>query len=115
MKSDYCFVARVGEIPDGGAKRVVVDNCEVALWRVQGRVYAIANLCAHQHLPTIHEGELKGLTVSCPMHGWTFSLETGREVDGRGKLAVYPVKVEGEDVLIDVSSLNAGWGAPRGE
>jgi nitrite reductase/ring-hydroxylating ferredoxin subunit len=43
------------------------------------------------------------------MHGWTFRLESGRECEGRGKLATYAVKIKGDDILVDVSSSTAGW------
>ena len=44
---------------------------------------------------------LSGLTVACPMHGWTYSLETGIAVSGSGRVRTYEVKVEGENVFID--------------
>ena len=86
-----------------------MGDLDVALWKVEGRLFAVANLCAHQHLPTMHEAHREGLAISCPMHGWTFSLESGRELDGRGKLTTYPVKTEGEEILVDVSQSSTGW------
>ncbi|MGB2960765.1 MAG: Rieske (2Fe-2S) protein [Bacteroidota bacterium] len=109
MGATFVHVAKLGEVPEGRSKRVQVGDLDVALWKVDGRLFAIANLCAHQHLPTMHEAHREGLAISCPMHGWTFSLESGRELDGKGKLATYPVRVEGDEILVDVSQSSAGW------
>jgi nitrite reductase/ring-hydroxylating ferredoxin subunit len=109
MGSDFVPVAKLREVPRGGAKRILVGDLDVALWNVEGRLFAVANLCAHQHFATMHQAHREGLTITCPMHGWTFRLESGHECEGRGKLATYPVKIKGDDILVDVSSSTAGW------
>ena len=94
-------VARASEIPERGSKRVVVADEEIALWHVGGRFFAISNVCSHQHFSSLHQGTLEGATVRCPMHGWTYSLETGIAVSGSGRVRTYRVSVVGEDVLIE--------------
>lgn len=59
------------------------DDFQVALFRVEGRVYCLNNICPHRHQAKIHEGILRGKTVICPLHGWTYSLETGENVNHR--------------------------------
>ena len=49
----------------------------------------------------LHQGMLEDLAVSCPMHGWTYSLETGKATVGSGKVKIYAVKVVGEDVWVE--------------
>ena len=98
---EFVRVARISEIPERKSKLVHVDDEPIALWRVGGRVYAINNSCPHQHLGALHQGTLDGLCVSCPMHGWTFSLETGASTFGGGRAKVYEVKIEGEHVLVE--------------
>jgi 3-phenylpropionate/trans-cinnamate dioxygenase ferredoxin subunit len=110
MRSDFIRVAKLGEVPKGGSKRILVGDLDVALWDVEGNLFAVANLCAHQHFPTMHQARRDGSTITCPMHGWSFSLESGRECEGKGKLATYPVKIEGDDILVDVSASAASWG-----
>lgn len=102
MRHDrFVKVAQVSDIPDSRGRKVIVGDEEVALWHVRGKFYAISTVCAHQHLATLHTGELNGLTVTCPMHGWTYSLETGTTVSGEGRVRVFKVLVEGDDVLIE--------------
>jgi NAD(P)H-dependent nitrite reductase small subunit len=97
----YVRVARLSDIAEGKSVRVKLGDDEVALWRVRGKLYAIGNVCSHQHFSELHRGILSGLTVACPMHGWTYSLETGIALSGSGRVGTYTVKVEGDDVYIE--------------
>ena len=97
----FVRVACSSDIAEGKSLRVKIGYDEVALWRVRGKLFAIGNVCAHQHFSELHRGILSGLTVTCPMHGWTYSLETGIAVAGSGRVPTYAVKVEGDDVYIE--------------
>ncbi len=105
MSSPGAFVrvARLSDIPEGRSAKVKLGDDDIALWHVRGKVYAIANVCAHQHFSELHRGILSGLTVSCPMHGWTYALETGIAVSGSGRVRTYNVKVEGDVVYLERS------------
>ena len=100
MRPEYVRVAHVSDIADRRAKRLQVGGEEIVLWRVEDRFYAVKNSCPHQHVPALHEGTLTGTNLTCPMHGWTFSLETGLSQTGDGRATIYEVRVEGEDVFI---------------
>jgi nitrite reductase/ring-hydroxylating ferredoxin subunit len=98
----FVRVAGTSDIAEGRGKKIELGDQEIALWRVNGRFYAISNVCAHQHISAIHLGTLEGLTVSCPMHGWAYSLETGRTPSGEGKLRVFRVVVEKNQVYVEL-------------
>ena len=98
---EFVRVARVSEIPERRGKLVRLDNEEIALWRAEGKLYAINNVCPHQHFSMLHEGELKGIELTCPMHGWTFRLDTGTPTVGSGKAKTYNVKIEGDTVFVE--------------
>jgi nitrite reductase/ring-hydroxylating ferredoxin subunit len=100
MDQEFVAVGKLSGFRGGRARKVVVGDAEIALWRVGDSVYAVGNVCAHQHVSRIHEGILEGLTVHCPMHGWQYSLETGSVVEGSGRIPVYDVKIEGDDVFV---------------
>ena len=98
-------VARLADIPSQGGLAVSIEGVEFGLYRVGDRVYAMEDSCPHAGYP-LHEGDLDGTLVICPGHGWEFDLESGLapgETDEE-PLTRYPVRVEGEDVLVDLHS-----------
>jgi nitrite reductase/ring-hydroxylating ferredoxin subunit len=102
MSERWVVVARAEDLREGRGLRCRVGDDEVALWQVDGCYYALSAVCAHHHVPTLHEGTREGLTIACPLHGWTYSLETGRSVSGNGRVRTYPVKVEKGEILLAV-------------
>ena len=75
----------------------------VCLANVEGRLAAVDNVCPHRQGP-LGGGWLEGEEVVCPWHAWAFSLTTGvARPPERGKVSVFRVKVEGEDVLVNIA------------
>ena len=99
--ANFIKVAAVAEIADGTGRIVEVAGKKIALFNVGGKFYAIDNACKHRGGP-LGEGELDGANVICPWHGWEYDVTTGANLDDPSvKLGCYPVKVEGEDILVD--------------
>jgi nitrite reductase/ring-hydroxylating ferredoxin subunit len=70
-------LADVNQIPEGGSIEVLApDGREIALFKVEGQIYALDNRCPHMGGP-LGEGELTGCMVTCPWHGWQFDVRTG--------------------------------------
>ncbi|HVA81396.1 MAG TPA: Rieske 2Fe-2S domain-containing protein [Candidatus Binataceae bacterium] len=94
-------VASRAELPDGAAKLVEAGGRQIALFNAGGAFYAIDNSCKHRGGP-LAEGELDATTVTCPWHGWEFDVTSGANLDDPNvKLGCYPVKIDGDDILID--------------
>lgn len=107
MSAEFVKVARLQEIPMEKGKVIQVEGKEIALFRSEGSVYAIDNLCLHEGGPLGH-GPVKDGIVTCPWHLWRFDVRTGAMVEAPSmKVDCFAVKVEGEDVYLDVSSLTA--------
>ena len=92
--------------------RHVVDVSTLALnravFRVQGRLYALRDACPHMGAP-LSEGKLTGGRVVCGWHGWSFDLTTGRTERGRGCARVHVVERRGERVYVHPAQrLDAG-------
>jgi len=96
-------VSTLTELPPGTSKRVYAANEAVALFNVNGTVYAIANRCTHARA-SLSEGTVDPArcAVTCPWHEGIFSLETGRVLGGPpvSPVASYQVKLEGDTILI---------------
>jgi len=104
----YTPVATLAELPPGGAKRVYAANEAVALFNVNGTVYAIANRCSHARA-SLSEGTVDPVrcAVTCPWHEGIFSLETGRVLGGPPVHAVVTYRVKLEDGTIFIAPAEA--------
>jgi chlorite dismutase/nitrite reductase/ring-hydroxylating ferredoxin subunit len=112
----YTPVAALAELPSGAARRVYAGGEAVALFNVNGTIYAIANRCTHARA-SLSEGTLDPVrcAVTCPWHEGVFSLETGQVLGGPPSLPVgtYRVKLEGDTVLIALAEAREPSVAPR--
>ena len=101
--AEYVTVAQVSDTPPGKISLHEVNGTSIALCNVNGRFYAIDNVCTHDGGP-LDQGELEGKLVECPRHGAKFDVETGRAVvlPAVKPVRTYPVRVEGEDVQVQV-------------
>ncbi len=104
-------VLSVSDLPEVGAVQVVIDGVPVAVVRdEQGHVHAIDDTCTHAEV-SLSEGEVEDCTIECWLHGSRFDLRTGQPtaLPAIRPVAVYPVTIDGDDVLVDVSvAVNAG-------
>jgi len=100
--ASWVKAAKRQDIPPGNG---VVADCagtSVALFNVDGEFFATQNKCPHRGGP-LGEGELNGGVVTCPWHAWSFDVRNGINVDNpNSKLLCYPVKLESDDVLVEV-------------
>ncbi len=101
-------VGRVEDLPEGGVWTVEVsEELRVAVFRVQGRFYALEDRCSHEDAP-LSEGEIvEGCCVKCPWHGAKFDLATGRPLSLPAVLPVqtFPVFVEEGQVVVEIPDL----------
>ena len=94
--------ARGDEIPEGTGKIIEAGARTIAVFHANGEFYAIDNSCLHQGGP-LGEGEVYGTRVVCPWHGWEYDVSTGCNVDDPSmKLACFRVRVEGDDILLEI-------------
>jgi nitrite reductase/ring-hydroxylating ferredoxin subunit len=93
-------VARADEITPAAPKRVKIGECECVLFCVDGRIFAVENLCPHQRYAVFHQGILDKYTITCPMHGWSFDVRTGKAVAGSGRLNIFEVRVDKNNVWV---------------
>ena len=93
----------VADLPDDQPKRCVIDGVPVAVVRTEGEVFAIHDVCSHANV-TLSEGEVDDQTIECWLHGSRFDLVTGAPtgLPATKPVPVYPVKIDGDDVLVAV-------------
>lgn len=91
----------IADIPSPGARCVRTPQGNVALFRTgTGELFALEDRCPHRGGP-LSQGMVFGGRVACPLHGMVFELESGAAVaPDKGEVQRYPVRREGERVLI---------------
>lgn len=100
--AEFVKVASTGDLPPGSGMTVEVGDKPIAVFNCDGTFYAIDDACPHQGGP-LGEGELEGTTVACPWHEWRYDVCTGVNVDDDScKVATHPVKIDGQDLLVEV-------------
>ena len=102
-------MGRVSDFPQDGGAAVKVGKAQIAVFNFtsRGRWYACQNMCPHKNAFVLARGILGSAgeepKVACPLHKRPFSLETGACLtDGDYSLKVFAVKVEGDDVYLEL-------------
>ncbi len=75
------------DLPPGTNTLIYAGGEAVALWNIDGQIYAINNRCTHAR-GSLCEGTLAGTVVTCPWHGGQFDLRTGDPVGGPARIPV---------------------------
>jgi len=105
----FTKVCPVENLKEYQGKRFFIDDVEIAVFKIDGEVYALSNICPHQHTALIYDGFVEDGCIVCPAHGWMFNLKTGRMPDDRRGLDSYPVKVIDGNVFIKVIKKELNW------
>jgi len=106
--TDWIDIGALDDIVPRGARVVKTPHGCVAVFRTgTDEVFALDNACPHKQGP-LAEGIVYGKTVTCPLHNWVFSLETG-EAQGadEGRVATHPARIEAGRILLETSFLKA--------
>ncbi len=98
----FTRVARLSDLPPGELIEIIHNERPYALCNVGGDIRALHGVCPHQGGP-LGQGALEDGLITCPWHSWQFDSATG-DCTYFETLAipVYPVRVEAEEILIDV-------------
>jgi len=106
----------LADFPPGSRMTVEAFGTTVALFNIDGRLFAVDNHCPHQGGPLCHgriSGALlpslpyeyrygrEGRVLNCPWHSRQYDIETGESlIDSLVRVPVYDVRIEGEEVML---------------
>jgi nitrite reductase (NADH) small subunit len=102
--SNWIDVGALEDVPVRGARLLKTPSGCVAVFRTaEDEIFALDDRCPHKGGP-LSEGIVHGKSVTCPLHNWVFSFETGQAQGAdKGQVATYETRVEGGRILIDAS------------
>jgi nitrite reductase/ring-hydroxylating ferredoxin subunit len=103
MPSETVLVAKVSDVPPGRLAYADIDGLPIALANLNGVIYAFSDTCRHEGGP-LSSGVLIDDTITCPWHGWTYSIRTGKAIVPPVGIRVptYPVTIHDDQVFITI-------------
>lgn len=98
----FVKVANVDDLPPGARLWHEFEFETVIVFNVNGRFYAIADVCSHDGGP-LEDGELDGYAVECPRHGACFDIRSGQALSmpATNPIPSYAVKVEDGQIFVE--------------
>ena len=113
----FARVCSLTDVKEPGSLRVELDGRApggrgpeaIAVVRFEGEVFDIEDVCSHAEVP-LSEGDVEEFrgapTIECWLHGSCFDLTSGRPTNlpATEPVPVYPVRVDGDDVFVDVDA-----------
>lgn len=96
--------AKEEDLVDGQVSGVNIGGQKIALYKIDGKVFATADICTHEYA-LLSEGYLDGDCVECPLHAAVFHVPTGAVKSGPTSCAlqIFPVKLEDGVVLVELA------------
>jgi 3-phenylpropionate/trans-cinnamate dioxygenase ferredoxin component len=97
----FVRICSTTDVTDGNVKSFAVGNVHLAIARSEGKWYAFADICSHEH-EHLSEGWLEGDRIECPRHGAQFSMLTGEALTlpATEPVAVFPLEIRGEELWV---------------
>jgi glycine betaine catabolism B len=101
LSEGFVKVAETKDIQPSNLKAVDVAGERVCIVNVEGKYYALGNVCTHVGGP-LDEGTLEGYEVECPWHGSKFDVRTGEPTKppARQPVPTYEVKIQDNNILV---------------
>ena len=99
--ANWVAVCPASELPPGTHRVVDVDGARIAVFNLEGRYYAIEDVCTHDG-GILTGGLVEGDQIVCPRHGARFSIRTGQALAPPAfePTAVFPVRVSDGEVEV---------------
>lgn len=99
--SDWVTVCRADELAPGSWKSVDVDGAPIVVFNLDGRLYAIEDVCTHDG-GQLTGGTVEGAEIVCPRHGARFCIKTGAALTAPAyePTAAFPVRVESGSIQV---------------
>jgi NAD(P)H-dependent nitrite reductase small subunit len=94
-------VAALADLADDAALPAKLGNRRIALYRLDGKVHALDDVCTHAQA-LLSQGFIEAGAVECPLHGARFDIATGRCLTPPATvdLRTYAVRVNDGEVYV---------------
>lgn len=105
----FIKITKLSNLEEKIGKRFFINQVDVALFKVEGDVFALNNVCPHMHSAIIYDGFIEDDYVVCPAHGWKFNLLNGKQPQERSGVDSYEVRTVDGFVWVKVPKKSDNW------
>lgn len=104
MSDNWIDVTAADDVPEDDVIGIDIAGKSLALYQVEGEIYATDNLCTHGNA-RLCDGFLEGHEIECPLHQGKFDIRNGKAMCAplTEDVRTYPVKIEGSRVFVDLA------------
>ncbi|MDO8284113.1 MAG: non-heme iron oxygenase ferredoxin subunit [Rhodoferax sp.] len=101
MADNWIDAVALADVPEGDVMAVQVAGKEIALYEVEGEVFATDNICTHGHA-RLSDGFLEGKEIECPLHQGKFDVCSGKALCAplTDNIKTYAVRIENMRVML---------------
>ena len=105
MTDTWIDVAARAAVPEMCAISVIAAGKEIALYEVDGAIFATDNLCTHG-AARLSDGFLEGNEIECPLHQGRFDVCTGKAMCAplTADIRTYPVQIKDQRIWLQIQS-----------
>lgn len=103
---DVCLFS---DLREKEGKKFFINDTEIALFKIESKIYCLSNICPHQHSAIIYSGFIEDGCVVCPAHGWKFNLTDGKKESGSKGLDSFETKVVDNIIRVKVIQKKYLW------
>lgn len=102
---NWVAVAEASSLEPGTVLGVKAGDVDVALYNIDGELYATHNVCTHA-LVLLSDGWLEGNVIECPLHGGRFEVKSGKGLGApiTCDIKIYPVRISGNSVEVNLNA-----------
>ena len=109
IENGFTKICKLSDLKENIGKRFLINDVDVAVFKVNGEVFIVSNTCPHQHTSVIYDGFIERDCVVCPAHGWMFNLKTGKQPTGAKGLDTFSTKIIDDEVYAIISLKELKW------
>ena len=101
QKKGFVKVCTINDIEENRAKMFCVDKERIAVFKTEGKLFAINNVCKHQNGP-LGEGKIVDGCITCPWHGYQYLPKNGQSPPPfKERVSTYDLEIEGADIWLN--------------
>lgn len=102
MDEMFVKICKITDLKENKGYRFEIDEeNEIAVFKIGKEIFAVDNICPHNHTSKIFQGELEDMHVICPVHGYKFSLYTGKQpLESGCRLRTFEIKISGDSLFV---------------